>query len=343
MWIWNRLPATFTSSRLGRTYGAHLHRLIQLRARRLQNVGTFFFRNRPELELLTRLLGSKRQGSTLDMAILGCSKGAEVYSFCYSIRSVRPDLNLSLHAMDIDADVLSFAKEGIYSLESGAPGQTLCVGSVGQDNNLAAKTFKGQTRSVFERLSSKEIDEVFDREGDMASVRPRFREGITWHVGDAGDPNLVAVLGLQDIVVANRFLCHMQPRDAEACLRNLARLVKPGGYVFVSGVDLSVRSKVARELAWTPVTELIREIHDGDPSLRRDWPLEYWGLEPFQEDRLDWMIRYASVFQLPQKSLRHEPGPQTISPSATAPSHSWLSSAKSSDSRSTGSLGAESF
>jgi len=85
--------------------------------------------------------------------------------------------------------------------------------------------------------------------------------------------------------------------QAEDCLRNLARLVKPGGYLFVSGVDLGVRSKVARKLGWRPVAELISDIHEGDPSLRRDWPLEYWGLEPFDQGRVDWKTRYASVFQ----------------------------------------------
>ncbi len=129
-------------------------------------------------------------------------------------------------------------------------------------------------------------------------VKPRFREGITWLLGDAGDPGLIDALGLQDIVVANRFLCHMYPKQAEECLRNIARLVKPSGYLFVSGVDLSVRSKVARELGWRPVMELIREIHEGDPSLRRDWPLQYWGLEPLDQRRKDWKMRYSSVFQL---------------------------------------------
>jgi len=39
------------------------------------------------------------------------------------------------------------------------------------------------------------------------------------------------------------------------------------------------------------------EIDEGDPSLRRGWPLQYWGLEPFDQGRSDWQIRYASVFQ----------------------------------------------
>jgi SAM-dependent methyltransferase len=147
-------------------------------------------------------------------------------------------------------------------------------------------------------MSSDEIAAMFECEGERARVKPQFREIITWHIGDAGDPKLVDVFGLQDIVVANRFLCHMQPEEAETCLRSLARLVKPGGYLFVSGVDLGVRTKVARELGWLPVTDLINEIHEGDPSLRKDWPLQYWGLEPFDRRRNHWKTRYASVFQL---------------------------------------------
>jgi hypothetical protein len=51
-------------------------------------------------------------------------------------------------------------------------------------------------------------------------------------------------------------------------------------------------------LGWAPVRELLQEIHDGDPSVRRDWPWRYWGLEPFDRKRRDWNVRYASVFQL---------------------------------------------
>jgi hypothetical protein len=91
----------------------------------------------------------------------------------------------------------------------------------------------------------------------------------------------------------------MEPAVAEACLRNLAHLVKPGGYIFVSGVDLNVRVKVASDLGWEPVTHLIKEVHQGDSSLKKGWPLEYWGLEPFSEDFPDWRIRFASVFKTP--------------------------------------------
>lgn len=301
IWIWNHLPTSLSSWRLLRAHGVHLQRLIQLRAARSQSVGTYFFRNRPELEQLIRLVDRASTPRPLEMAILGCSKGTEVYSISYAIRSARGDSGIRIHAADISKEILDFAEAGIYALDSGSdpvsssvnPAQTsrTAVGGV------ATNTSKDQPSSIFERMSPDEIEAMFDREGALLRVKPRYQQGISWLLGDAGDPSLVKTLGPQDIVMANRFLCHMRPEEAEKCLRNLAGLVKPGGYLFVSGVDLDVRTKVARELGWTPVTELISEIHEGDPSLRHDWPLRYWGLEPFDESRPDWKIRYASVFR----------------------------------------------
>jgi chemotaxis methyl-accepting protein methylase len=203
------------------------------------------------LELLIRLLEQKPSGSTLDMTVLACSKGAEVYSISYAIRCARPDLTVRMRAVDIDRGVLEFAKRGVYSRRHhNASGSDSLLGR----DDVAMNTSRDQSTSIFERTSSGEMEALFDSDGDQVTVKPQFREGITWHLGDAGDPALVDVLGVQDIVVANRFLCHMHPPEAEACLRNLALLVRPGGYVFVSGVDLSVRTNVARSLRWRPVT-----------------------------------------------------------------------------------------
>src|SRR5258708_29171110 len=242
IWIWKHLPAFLAFWRPVRRYGCHLQSLIQPRDTRRQSVGTFFFRNRPELELLIRLLDKKLQNSTVKVAVLACSKGAEVYSISYAIRCARTDLKVRLCALDISEDILEFAEAGLYSLShdgSGAPSRSLALGG-----DVATSTSRDQPSSLFERMSSGEMKAMFDREGDQVRVKPRFREGITWLLGDAGDPGLIDALGLQDIVVANRFLCHMYPKQAEECLRNIARLVKPSGYLFVSGGHLSVRSKV---------------------------------------------------------------------------------------------------
>ena len=49
---------------------------------------------------------------------------------------------------------------------------------------------------------------------------------------------------------ANNFLCHMYPADAERCLRNIARDgPSREDSLFVSGIDLDVRTRVAVDAA----------------------------------------------------------------------------------------------
>jgi len=204
----------------------------------------------------------------------------------WRIRSARPDLKLILHAVDISRQAVEFAERGVYSVDS---------------SQLAP------TR-VLEHMTTAEIDELFDRNGDVVSVKSWLREGINWRIGDVGAPQVLEPLGLQDIVVANNFLCHMDASDADSCLRNIARLVRPQGYLFVSGIDLDVRTQVACDLGWQPVEELIEEIHEADAGMRNDWPFHYGGLEPLNKIRRDWRVRYASAFELGSSSIPSSDG-----------------------------------
>jgi chemotaxis methyl-accepting protein methylase len=247
---------------------------------------------------MRRLADKKRHGSKLGIAVLACSKGAEVYSIAWTIRSARPDLGLSIHAVDISQEIMEFAARGVYSLANPDALKAPSQEGTAERGAVTWNTCRDQLTSMFERMANEELEKMFDVAGDQARIRPLLKEGITWVCGDAGNPDIAKSLGPQDIVVANRFLCHMEPAAAEKCLRNIARLVKPNGYLFVSGVDLDVRARVASEMGWKPVTDLMKDIHEGDASLRSGWPLEYWGLEPFCESRRDWRTRYASVFQI---------------------------------------------
>jgi chemotaxis methyl-accepting protein methylase len=283
--IWRNIPTRFKNSRLVRGYGAWLHSRVRERTSREMYLGTMFFRNRPALELLRRLIENKKAGSIVRVAVLGCSVGVEVYSILWTLRSARRDVNIVVEALDVSEDVLAVAERGVY----------------GPDTSEFVHA------SIFERLSTSERHEMFDWEGDQARVKPWLRAGITWRLGDAADPELVATLGPQELVVASNFLCHMDPTNAERCLRNLASLVVPGGYLFVSGVDLDVRTRVALDLRWRPIVDLMVDVHDGDPSVRGDWPWRWWGLEPLDRRRPDWRIRYASVFQVGASTQEPEP------------------------------------
>lgn len=274
--IWRRIPPSLRGTRAARRYGRSVHSVVLRSASRQVYLGTFFLRNRPELEQIRRLVAPLPQGATLRLAVLGCSIGAEVYSVLWTLRSARPDLEIRTIAADISPEVIAIGEQARYSDES--------CGLVGE--------------SIFERLTASEREQMFDWEGGSATVKPALRQGIRWQVCDATSPELERALGTQDMVLASNFLCHMPPPMAEQCLRNIARLVRPGGHLLVVGVDLDVRQKVARELGWHPVTDLIREIHEGDPVLRRDWPMQWWGLEPLDERLPDWQLRYAATFRL---------------------------------------------
>jgi len=255
---------------------------------------------------MLQLLEHTSQNARINLSVVACSKGAEVYSILWKIRSTRPDLTVIASAVDISQEVIDFAAVGTYSLKSIDATTTPDHEQTGQavDMNWKDQLWGQQALSMFERMTAGEIYQMFEVTGDQAMVRPWLKQGITWLAGDATDPNFAAALGPQDIVVANRFLCHMEPATAEACLRNIAHLVKPGGYIFVSGVDLDVRAKVARDLGWQPVTHLIKEVHEGDFSLITGWPLEYWGLEPFCQGQVDWRVRFASVFRITESENR---------------------------------------
>jgi SAM-dependent methyltransferase/mannose-6-phosphate isomerase-like protein (cupin superfamily) len=274
--LWNRLPASFTALGPIRLYGNFLHALARIYNVRGQAFSTYFLRNRPQLELIRRLLERSPKTDILRVAVLGCSTGAEAYSVAWRIRTARSDLKLILRAVDISKRAIEVGKCGVYSIV--APQVT--------------------NTNIFDRMTDTEIEEMFDRDGDVLTVKSWLKEGIEWHVGDVGAPELVDALGPQDIVIANNFLCHMDPSEAERCLRNIARFVKPHGYLFVSGIDLDIRTKVAADLGWNPLQELLEESHEGDPCMKGFWPCHYAGLEPLNKRRRDWRLRYAAAFQL---------------------------------------------
>jgi SAM-dependent methyltransferase len=274
--LWKELPASSNTFSAVRSYGDLVHRLARIQNVRGQAPSTFFLRNRSQLELIQRLATRYgRKTGPLRVAVLGCSTGAEAYSIAWAIRSAQPELKLNLQAVDISRWAVGVAKRGAYS---------------------TAKDFFNT--DILEQMTEPEINEFFDRDGDVITVKSWIKEGIEWKVGDATDPQMTDALGPQDIVVANNFLCHMYPSMAEKCLRNISHLVYPGGYLFASGVDLDVRAKVATELDWKPVEELLEQIHDGDPRMKTFWPWHYGGLEPLNKKKQDWKSRYAAAFQL---------------------------------------------
>lgn len=310
--IWKFLPSFLVRFRPIDRYGRFLHALTRMQGVRAQAFNTHFLRNRPELELMQRLVSGKKRGATLKVAVLGCSTGAEVYSVAWAIRTARPDLQLEMHGVDVSGEAVELARRGVYPLNAKMvlKGVRDCMAA---GRWRVAQPGSGLVSSeIFDRLTSSERALFFDFRDDTATIKDWLRQGINWHVADVREPLILDSIGLQDIVVASNFLCHMENSEAEQCLRNIARLVDSQGHLFVSGIDLEVREKAALELGWEPVAELLEEIHDGDPCLRDIWPFDYAGLEPMNKKRKDWKVRYAAAFHLvsapfgEDKGIAHE-------------------------------------
>jgi hypothetical protein len=155
--IWNHLPWFLRGISFGRAYGKHLHVLVRLHAERKQYFATFFLRNRPELELIRRLASKKAPCSELEIAVLACSKGAEVYSIVWTIRSARPDLRLNLHAVDISQEILEFAAKGEYSLTNPNVSNAPQLETFSEKEKVTWNTHRDQLASMFERMSSEEV------------------------------------------------------------------------------------------------------------------------------------------------------------------------------------------
>jgi len=63
---------------------------------------------------MRRLVGQKAHGAEVAISVLACSKGAEVYSILWSVRRSRPDLKVSLHAVDISQEIIDLQKTACF-------------------------------------------------------------------------------------------------------------------------------------------------------------------------------------------------------------------------------------
>ncbi len=157
---------------------AIVHAAVRLYAERRQSFATFFLRNRAELELMRRLVVDRAKDSPLDMAVLACSKGAEVYSMVWTLRRARPDLNLRVHAVDISQEMLDFAQNAEYSLDT--PGTTTAPNHERRNGDRGAVTWntrRDQKQSMFERMTPEEMDSMFEVVGSEARIRGWLRRG----------------------------------------------------------------------------------------------------------------------------------------------------------------------
>lgn len=272
--FWNGLPRRVRSWQPTRALGRWIHR----RACRIHVRGgacyTRFFRNLPQLESIRDLVLEMFPGRPVKVLSIGCSTGAELYSALWLIRTAQSTREVQALGVDISEECIQAASRGVYPLR------------------VPEVAVAGMSETSHERFLT--------REGKTLVVQDWIKEGVRWTVGDACSPDLAARFGHHDVILANNFLFQLSPERSEACLRNVARLVAPSGYLVVSGVDLDLRGRILGELGFVPVTARWEEIHAAE-DVHASWPLRFWGLEPIDRARKDWPARYATIFRSPAK------------------------------------------
>ncbi len=275
--IWNRLPARIVSTRPVQMFGRFMHQHHVRYQDRHQSHVTRFLRNLPQLNVICVLLND---GATeaLSIASVGCSTGAELYSAIWLLQARINARGIRGMGIDISTWAIAAACEARYP-----------HGTARSDTDMPAEV---------SGLTDAQQSGLFDEDGEYLRVHERIRDACTWTVGDVRDPATVEALGQHDVVMANNFLGPMSDNEAIACLQGLMPMVKPGRYLVVEGIDLDVKSRVLGPAGWRPVTEDLEQVYFAD-YWKRGWPWIRWAHEPIDRRRMDWRVRYSTIFQAP--------------------------------------------
>lgn len=279
---WGRVPEKWLSSRAFRWVGRLIYDHVSRFDQRHQSHSTWFLRYTLHNRVWYTPLLAQSNGAPVRIASIGCSTGAELYSALYQIRSARPGIRVIGTGVDMSPAVVDVAADAWYD----AAGPS----SEGLDALPSGAWELGH-------LSDRERETLFEPGGNgRVRVRDWIRADTHWVAADASDPGLVDRMEPQDVVLANNFLGPMDQEVAEACLRNLVRLVRPGGYLVVDGIDQDLRARLFPTLGLTPIVDRLEEVYYEDPT-KRNWPWERWALEPLDFDRPDWRFRYCSIYR----------------------------------------------
>jgi chemotaxis methyl-accepting protein methylase len=223
--------------------------------------------------VVERLVQRRGAHAELAVAVHGCSNGSEAYTVASLLMAARPDVAFRVRAFDLVPDVVEHARAARYAEDE-----------VFNNKHL---------RPGF-------LESTFDRDGAGYVVKPAIRERVDFGVADVLSGGLAVTAGDADVVFAQNFLFHLDRATCRRALENLRTLVRPGGALFVDGVDLDLRHAFVRRHGLEPLDYEIEAIHDEARWARAvGWPYHYWGLEPFMTVSRDWRARYATAFLAP--------------------------------------------
>lgn len=167
---------------------------------------TAFFRERHHFEVLARF--AKSRARPLSIWSAACSTGEEPYSIAIKLRDTlpNPDHQVSVYATDIDTQAIAAARVGMYTLERVKP------------------------------LSEDQLKKYFLRgtgsRAGMVRIKPSIRSMVEFNTLNLLAP--VWQLDAQfDVIFCRNTLIYFDKATQTKVLDHFARVMKPGGLLFV--------------------------------------------------------------------------------------------------------------
>jgi SAM-dependent methyltransferase len=270
-----------------RSIGRSIHSRRLVQEPRGQSTATRFFRNLRQLDALQgplrELVGG---GVPIRILVAGCSYGCESYSLAAYLAVEFPFLDWTIDAFDVSQEAVAVAQRAAFGSKYGL-----------------GDPLQGEARHYAQRL--------FEPCGSTWKIVSDIRQRVQVTHGDLLANNF-ATTADYDMVFAQNFLLHMDDGTAATAFAHVVGATRPGGAIFVAGMNLESKVALVRSHALIPVDWEIEAIHNSDQMRRSAWPWGYWTLEPIDPSQPDFILRYSTIFRKPDGSTAgggHLPAP----------------------------------
>ena len=173
---------------------------------------TYFLREDYQLDcliesVLPRVLADRGHGSSVRLMSLPCSTGDEPYSLAISLLERWRDIDrvdVELAAMDIDADSVQSARDGVYGARA------------------------------LQRLSAKQRNEWFKPlSGARHQISEDLRGAVNFTVGNVCDTRSMRAYRNYDVIFCRNLLIYFDEVSARQAAENLFGMLRPGGWLFL--------------------------------------------------------------------------------------------------------------
>jgi len=263
-----------------RSIGRSIHSRRLAQEPRGQSTATRFFRNLRQLDALQGPLRALVDETVpIRVLVAGCSYGCEAYSLAAYLAVEFPSLDWRIDAFDISQEAVAVAQRAEFGSKYG-------LGDPQQ----------GEARRYAQRL--------LEPGGSTWKIVSDIRQRVHVTHGDLLANSFATTTGY-DMVFAQNFLLHMDDGTATAAFARVVDATRPGGAIFVAGMNLDSKVALVRKHELTPVNWEIEAIHDSDQMRRSAWPWGYWTLEPIDASQPDFILRYGTIFRKPDSSTVH--------------------------------------